>query len=155
MVSISDFSLIKSKMVVVYILHPNVKMLCWAIFENSKEKTKTHSLKQNYSVCQITEQLLFLQYKYRGAKAREKEECKRRNNIWNQSVCKRVMAGWWDGESRRAEERTEWGEKIDKKRWNDTATRANKVGKIKKQQSISDIETMTHERTISCDLCFL
>lgn len=38
-----------------------------------------HSLKQNYSVCQITEGLLFLQYKCGGAKAREKEECKRGN----------------------------------------------------------------------------
>lgn len=53
-----------------------MKTLCSVIFEISKKKKKKHT---NYSVCQITEGLLFLQYKGGGAKVREKEECKRGN----------------------------------------------------------------------------
>lgn len=48
-------------------------------------------------------------------KQKKRRSVKGETNIWNQSVRKRVMAGWRNGESRRGEERTERGENIDKK----------------------------------------
>lgn len=107
-----------------------------------------------------------------GVYIEEEEEGERVefSNIWNQSVCKRrgEPGGWIWGEGRRREKEREKKEQM---RWKirpetDTHRRrrrnvGNKTAKAKKggrnikQWNICEMETMSHEWRMPCDLYFL